>query len=181
VVTGTEVTETRSVPLIQNLVDLIVHHVAIKVSTPAPGFIDITDRVADLVKETGADLGFAMLFSKHTTAAVVIQEKEPGLMEDFARFQDRLAPKDVYYRHDDFAVRTVNMNPDEPENGHSHCMHLVLGSSTCIPIARGALDLGKWQRIFLVELDSPRPREVILQVYGLVGVKGRSTVEASSG
>ena len=175
------VTETRKVSLIQNLVDLAVHHDVIKVDTPAPGFIDITDRVVEMVQETGVDLGFVMLYSKHTTAAVVLQEKEPMLMQDIADFQERLAPRDAYYRHNDFTIRTVNMNPDEKENGHSHCLHLLYGPSTFIPISRGAMDLGTWQRIFLVELDSPRPREIIIQVYGLVGVKGTSPVEARSG
>lgn len=175
------VTETRRVPLLQNLVDFVIHHGEIKLDTPAPGFIDITDRVVELVQETGVDLGIVLLYSKHTTAAVVLQEKEPGLMEDFAKFQERLAPREIYYKHNDFTVRTVNMNPDESPNGHSHCLHLLMGSSTFIPVSRGAMDLGTWQRIFLVELDSPRPREIIVQVYGLAGVKGRSTVEAPSG
>ena len=169
------------VPLIKNLVDLVAHHEVIKFDTPGPGFIDITDQVVKMVQETRVDLGWVMLYSKHTTAAIVINERESMLMKDIDAFLDRLAPRDSYYFHNDFSVRTENMNPDEKENGHSHCQHLVLGGSETIPVAEGKMCLGTWQRIFLVELDSPRPREVIVQVYGLGGVKGTSTVEALSG
>ncbi len=175
------VTETRRVSLFQGLVDFVIHQEVIKVETPSPGFIDITDRVVDLVQNTGLDLGTILLFSKHTTAALVLQEQESGLMVDFAKFQERLAPREIYYAHNDFAIRTENMNADESPNGHSHCLHLVMSSSIHIPVSGGAMDLGTWQRIFLVELDSPRPREVVIQVWGLAGVKGTSNVEAPSG
>ncbi len=179
--------EVRKVALIQSLVDLVVHHGVLKFDTPAPGFIDITEQVVEMVEGTGVDLGFVILYSKHTTAAVVINERESMLMKDIEAFLDRLAPKNAYYFHNDFNVRTENMNPDEFPNGHSHCQHLILGGSQQIPVVDGKMALGMWQRIFLVELDSPRPREMIVQVYGLAGVKGRATqstlsaVEAQSG
>jgi secondary thiamine-phosphate synthase enzyme len=59
------------------------------------------------------------------------------------------------------------MHDDESPNGHSHCMQLLLGSSEAIPVRDGQLQLGTWQRIFLVELDGPRPaREVLIQAVG---------------
>ena len=58
------------------------------------------------------------------------------------------------------------MNDDECPNGHAHCQHLALATSESIPIVDGALTIGRWQSVFLVELDMPRPRDVIVQVMG---------------
>ena len=61
-------------------------------------------------------------------------------------------------------ARTI---PNEPENGHAHCRHLLLGASETVPVVDGRLHLGTWQRVFLVELDGPRRREVVVQVMGV--------------
>ena len=130
-------------------------------------FVDITDEVADLVRVSGLREGVANVFSRHTTAAVCIQEAEPLLLEDLREFLQRSAPAHAHYRHNDFRVRTVHMHDDESPNGHSHCLQLMLGSSESIPVADGELLLGTWQRIFLVELDGPRTsREVVIQALG---------------
>lgn len=130
-------------------------------------FLDITDDVADLVRSAGLREGVASVFSRHTTAAVCIQEDEPLLLEDLRAFLERSAPADLHYRHNDFRVRTVHMHEDESPNGHSHCMQMMLGTSETVPVEDGQLLLGTWQRIFLVELDGPRPRrEVVIQVFG---------------
>ena len=130
-------------------------------------FLDITDEVAELVRVAGLRDGVANIFSRHTTAAVCIQEAEPLLLEDLCEFLERNAPADSHYRHNDFRVRTVHMHDDESPNGHAHCLQLMLGSSESVPVADGELLLGQWQRIFLVELDGPRAaREVIVQALG---------------
>ena len=138
-------------------------------STTAPEFIDITDRVVELVHESGVRDGFAVVFSKHTTAAITIQENEPLLLHDMASMLERFAPKNAYYRHNDFSVRTVHMHENECPNGHSHCQHLTLGASEIIPLVGGDLAFGKWQRIFMVELDDNAPspiREILVQIMG---------------
>jgi secondary thiamine-phosphate synthase enzyme len=130
-------------------------------------FLDITDAVAELVRISGLREGVANVFSRHTTAAVCIQEDEPLLLEDLREFLGRSAPVEAHYRHNDFRVRTVHMHDDESPNGHAHCQQLVLGTSESVPVADGELMLGTWQRIFLVELDGPRhSREVIIQALG---------------
>jgi secondary thiamine-phosphate synthase enzyme len=130
-------------------------------------FLDITDDVADLLRAAGVRDGMVTVFSCHTTAAVRIQEDEPLLLEDLRGFLKRLAPPHDPYQHNDFRVRTVNMHPDERPNGHAHCLHLLLGASESVPVLDGELQLGAWQRIFLVELDGPRPRrDVLVQVLG---------------
>jgi len=130
-------------------------------------FFDITDAVVELVRATGLREGVANIFSRHTTAAVCIQEDEPLLLEDLRDFLHRAAPAEAHYRHNDFRVRTVHMHDDESPNGHAHCQQLMLGTSESVPVADGQMLLGSWQRIFLVQLDGPRAqREVIIQALG---------------
>jgi len=133
-------------------------------------FFDITDKITNLISKSNINSGIAVIYSKHTTSAIVIQENEPLLLQDLSNMLECIAPKKGNYKHNDFNVRTVHMHADECPNGHSHCQHLVLGSSETIPIVNNALTLGKWQRIFHVELDSEGPssyREVIIQLLGV--------------
>ncbi|MBV9546699.1 MAG: YjbQ family protein, partial [Chloroflexi bacterium] len=83
-------------------------------------FLDITDEVLDLVRDVGLRQGVVTIFSRHTTAAVCIQEDEPLLLEDLREFLQRSAPAHAHYRHNDFRVRTVHMHDDESPNGHAH-------------------------------------------------------------
>ena len=135
-------------------------------ASSAPEFIDITDEVLDVVESSEIREGTVTVFSRHTTAAVKINENEPLLLEDMAQFLEQVAPRDAEYRHNDFTIRTANMTEDECPNGHSHCQHLLLSASETIPICEGEVLLGHWQRIFLIELDRPRMREVVIQVHG---------------
>jgi len=136
-------------------------------------FLDITSEVEDLVREASLRDGIVTIFSRHTTAAICIQEDEPLLLEDLVAFMHRSAPPELHYRHNDFRVRTVHMHDDESPNGHAHCLQLMLGASETIPVVDGKLELGTWQRIFVIELDGPRPRlglengrEVVIQALG---------------
>lgn len=132
----------------------------------APEFIDITEQVCEFVEQSKVTNGIVLVFSKHTTAAIKINENEPLLIEDMEKFLDRIASREDEYRHNDFTIRTVNMNDDECPNGHAHCQHLLMGASETVPIVDGQLQVGTWQRIFLVELDMPRPRQVVVQILG---------------
>jgi secondary thiamine-phosphate synthase enzyme len=78
----------------------------------------------------------------------------------------RIAPTGVYYRHNDISIRTINLVEQEEKNGHAHCQHLLMGASETVPCENGRLLLGHWQRVFLIELDCGRNREVIVQVVG---------------
>jgi secondary thiamine-phosphate synthase enzyme len=131
-----------------------------------PQFLDITDDVQRVVAQSGIAHGVVTVYSKHTTAAIKINEHEPLLLEDMERFVSELSPQERPYRHNNFLVRVVNMEEDECPNGHAHCQHLLLNTSEHIPLQDGVLQLGRWQRIFLVELDRARPREVVVQVMG---------------
>ena len=140
-------------------------------SETSPEFIDITDEVEEFIESSGVLNGIVVVFSKHTTAAIVIQEDEPLLLDDFRNLLDSIASSDAKYSHNDFDVRTVHMHDNECPNGHSHCQHLTLGSSESVPVIDGKMALGEWQRVFMVELDGEKAqqvgyREVVVQVLG---------------
>jgi secondary thiamine-phosphate synthase enzyme len=138
----------------------------LRITTRRPTqFIDVTDRLDELVREAGVQVGMLTLQTLHTTTAVVVNEHEPLLLADFEQLFDRTAPRDVPYWHDELPLRS-GVATDEPRNGHAHCRALLLPSSTVLTIAGGALRLGRWQRVFLVEFDGPRERELSVVVIG---------------
>lgn len=124
-------------------------------------FIDVTDIAVEQLERTQFGFGSLVVFSQHTTAGVIINEHEPLLLGDLRRCLDEFASPNRYYAHDDLTQRTVNLVENEPANGHSHCQQLAVGCSLTVPILDGKLGLGQWQRIFLLELDSPRERKVL--------------------
>lgn len=132
-------------------------------------FIDITDKVNDLIKKDKIKNGFVVVYSKHTTAAVRINEKENGIYKDFENFTKKILPHKQYYHHNDLTIRTENlvcdMGASDCLNGHSHCLHLLMGAtSELIPIVAGKLALGAYQKLFLIELDCGRSREILVQI-----------------
>ena len=144
----------------------IYRHRKIRITTERPGaFVDITEQVETLVADAGIEAGFVNIQSLHTTTAIVVNEHEPLLLSDFRSLLERIAPLGSVYQHD-VGVRAVNPVPDERRNGHAHCQALLLGTSICLNVADCRLQLGRWQRIFLAELDGPRTREVSILVAG---------------
>ena len=121
-------------------------------------FIDITDRIADCLDQSQIRRGIILIQSMHTTASILVNENEPLLLKDLRRTLENLAPAGFQYEHDRFDIRTVNMTPEERPNGHAHCKSIFLRTSETIGVRNGRLDLGLWQRIFLVELDESRRR-----------------------
>jgi secondary thiamine-phosphate synthase enzyme len=134
-------------------------------TSKGPQFVDITDRVATIAREASLQNGFAIVFSRHTTAAIRINENEPMLIQDMEQFLEKVAPAQAYYNHNDSA-HSLDPQREGGPNGHAHCQHLFLGASEAVPIAQGDLVLGQWQRLFLVELDRGREREVVVQLVG---------------
>ena len=132
-----------------------------------PQFIDITDDIEAVIARAGISAGQVLIYSQHTTASIKVLEHEPQLLLDLESMLRRIAPPDAAYFHNDFNVRTVNMCPDEFANAHAHCQHLVLGTSETVPVMRGQMCFGPWQRIFLIELDRARLRHVVVQVLGM--------------
>ena len=135
----------------------------------AQQFIDVTERVVGCVRLSGIGDGTVTVQSMHTTAAILVNENEPLLLDDLGRVLAGWARADARYAHDDFERRTVNLTPDERPNGHAHARAMALQASTTLAVIGGEVQLGRWQRIFLVELDGPRSREVVVTTAGLLG------------
>ena len=145
----------------------IYRHAQIRLTTTRPTeFIDLTGYVERLVADSGIDVGFVSVQTRHTTTAIMVNEHEPLLLDDFQALLRHAAPDDGRYRHDDPNARTVNVTPGERANGHAHCRALLLAPSVCLNVIGGTLLLGRWQRVFLVELDGPREREISALVLG---------------
>ncbi len=130
--------------------------------TTAPiQIIDITAEIRETVASCGLEKGQITLVSQHTTAFININEQEPRLLEDMVAFLKRLVPKDGDYLHN---IESL----DGRDNAHSHLMGLFMNSSETVPFEAGKLLLGRWQSIFLVELDGPRPkRSILMQISGM--------------
>ena len=131
-------------------------------------FVDLTDYINEHLHRAGIRDGSVTVFSRHTTAAIKINEAEELLLEDFKHFLRRLCPLDHGYNHNDMSRRKPPIAVDERPNGHSHLMHLLLSTSETIPVSDYRLALGTWQRVFLIELDGPRSREVLVRCHAYV-------------
>ncbi len=137
----------------------------IEIETDAAiGIYNLTPQVQAYLTETGVQNGQALVFSRHTTTALAINEDEVRLLADIKVHLEKLAPKNARYLHNDLHLRDVP--PDEPINAHSHLMAMMLNTSEVIPIVEGKLGLGTWQSVLFLDLDGPRKRTVLLQICG---------------
>ncbi len=137
-----------------------VHTVSLTIRMEGGTQVDnITTSVADALAVSNLKAGIVTVFVKHTTASVMIIEDEPGIRTDTKTFWDRLVPPDPRWQHN-------TVNPGE-DNGHSHLRGQLQGPSVTIPFVAGALLLGTWQQIVLVDFDTrARMRELVVQVLG---------------
>lgn len=130
-------------------------------------FQDITEAANDIVDDSGITHGMVNIQTCHTTAALLVNENESLLLDDLRDTLDRVASPGELYRHNDFSLRKENMMPGESENGHSHCQAMLLPTSQCLNIVRSRIQLGRWQRIFFIELDGARERTISIVVMGV--------------
>jgi len=125
---------------------------------------NITPIIQEKITDSKIKNGHVLLFSRHTTTALAINENEIRLLEDLKVYLRKLAPETDKYLHNDLHLRTVP--PDEPKNAHSHLMAMTLNNSETIPIIDGKLALGTYQSILFFELDGPRQRTLLIQIVG---------------
>lgn len=130
-------------------------------------FIDITNEINSLVERSKIKNGLVNIYCLHTSASLLINENEPLLIQDFKNQLERTAPSTMIYNHDDFKRRTVNVCKEECKNGHSHCKAIHLLVNVTLNLIDRNLQLGKWQRIFFLELDRARDRKVQIQILGI--------------
>jgi secondary thiamine-phosphate synthase enzyme len=116
--------------------------------------VDITERVREVVRRSGARSGLCHVMVLHSTAAIVVNEHDdPNIGTDVLRALDRAVPDHAGWLHDRI-----------DDNAHSHIKAAILGPSELLPIRDADLVLGTWQRILLLELDGPRKRQVNVEI-----------------
>jgi thiamine phosphate synthase YjbQ (UPF0047 family) len=135
-------------------------------------FVRITDDVADAVREAGVADGMVLVSAMHITAAVWINDDEPGIQEDALEWLDKLAPPS-WHEPDGEVARELLPNPGDyrhhlggEDNGDAHLKNLLVHHQVIVPITGGRLDLGPWQQIFYCEFDGQRSKRLVIKVMG---------------
>jgi secondary thiamine-phosphate synthase enzyme len=117
---------------------------------------DITDDVAGVVEKSGIQEGMVLVSAMHITAGVWVNDHEDGLIGDIDEWLENLAPYREDYRH----------HQTGETNGDSHLKSLVVGHQVMVPVTKGSLDLGPWQRVYYAEFDGQRKKRVIIKAMG---------------
>ncbi len=130
----------------------------LSVGTPGEGFLDITADIEQFIAKAGGENGTAMLFLRHTSASLTIQENaDPDVLRDLVSALRHLAPRDFGWIHDS----------EGPDDMPAHVRTMLTGVSLQIPVLGGRLQLGTWQGIYLIEHRArPHRRQVVLQFAG---------------
>ena len=128
------------------------------------GIDDITDRLQGWLSSNQLRDGQILVFTRHTTTAIAINEFEEQLVADIKELFARLVPSEAVYAHNDLLKR--NAPPGEPKNADAHLIAMMLHTSELIPIVNGSLALGTWQSVLFFELDGPRKRTISIQFMG---------------
>lgn len=119
-------------------------------------YVNITDRVAEVVAGSGIAEGMVLVSAMHITAAVFVNDAESGLLADIDEWLENLAPFRDDYRHH----RTGETN------GDAHLKNLLMHHEVIVPITGGRLDLGPWQQIYYGEFDGRRPKRLVIKAIG---------------
>jgi secondary thiamine-phosphate synthase enzyme len=128
------------------------------VQTRGKGFVDLTSDVAKFIREAAAKEGAVTLFIRHTSASLTIQENaDPSVLVDLQTALSRLAPDNAGWTHD----------AEGPDDMPAHVKTMLTSASLQIPVLNGAMVLGAWQAIYLIEHRArPHRREMVLQFIG---------------
>ena len=118
--------------------------------------VRITDKVAQVVRDSGVKEGLILVNPMHITAAVVVNDNESGLHADYLKVLERLVPYGSDYRHNDRGE----------DNAAAHIWRQMMGHQVVLPITGGKLDLGTWEQIFYFEFDGQRSKRVLVKVIG---------------
>lgn len=136
----------------------LIASATLRVETPGVGFIDITENAVDFIDQVGAADGVLLMFLRHTSASLTIQENaDPDVQSDLIAALDRLAPEDAPWVHD----------VEGPDDMPAHVKAMLNGVSLHVPIVSAKLSLGTWQGIYLVEhRRGPHTRDVVFHFVG---------------
>ena len=123
------------------------------------GYINITPRVRELVQQSGVKEGLCLVNAMHITASVYINDDEPGLIQDYDDWLEKLAPFNAsgeVYRH----------NRTGEDNADAHLKRQVMGREVTVAITNGDLDFGPWEQIFYAEFDGRRRKRALVKIIG---------------
>jgi secondary thiamine-phosphate synthase enzyme len=119
-------------------------------------YINITDKVEEVVQKSGIREGMVLVSAMHITASVYVNDAESGLIQDIDEWLEKMAPFKPDYRHH----RTGETN------GDAHLKNLLMHHEVIVPVTNGRLDFGPWQQIYYAEFDGQRRKRVIIKVMG---------------
>jgi secondary thiamine-phosphate synthase enzyme len=119
-------------------------------------YINITDKVEQVLQRSGIIDGMVLVSAMHITAAVYVNDAESGLIQDIDEWLEEIAPFNMNYRHH----RTGETN------GDAHLKSLLMHHEVIVPVTDGKLDFGPWQQIYYAEFDGKRRKRVIIKVMG---------------
>jgi len=136
------------------------HRKVIEVNVPARmAFVNITDQVQDALRDSGIKEGLALVNAMHITASVFINDDEPGLHEDYARWLEALAPFDP-------SPERYHHNRTGEDNGDAHHKRQIMGREVVVAVTNGKLDFGPWEQIFYGEFDGRRKKRIMIKIIG---------------
>jgi len=116
-------------------------------------FVDLTDKVQEVVSESAIANGIVHIFAPHATGVLILTENDYALLNDIKAFLEEIVPKRRAYQH--------------PSNAHSHLRSMILPPDKTLPVIKGRVEFGTWQSLLFVETDVyPRQRNLIIQVIG---------------
>ncbi len=122
------------------------------------GFVNITDKVREVVKESGIQDGLVLVNAMHITASVFINDNESGLLKDFKKWLEKLAPMHLDKRY--------NHNLTGEDNAYAHLWRTIMGRSVTVSLTDYELDFGPWEAIFYGEFDGQRDKRILIKVLG---------------
>jgi thiamine phosphate synthase YjbQ (UPF0047 family) len=135
-------------------------------------FIRITDEVQQAVDTAGVAEGMVLVSAMHITAAVWVNDNEPGLHEDTLEWLDKVAPPSWSEAANEVARELLPDGGDYrhhrggEDNGDAHLKNLLVHHQVIVPVTDGRLDLGPWQQVFYCEFDGRRPKRLVIKVIG---------------
>jgi len=119
-------------------------------------YINITGQVEAVLRKSGVTDGLVLINAMHITASVYINDDEAGLLQDYDRFLEAIAPQEAPYRH----------NETGEDNGDAHIKRQLMGREVVVAVTNGKLDFGPWEQIFYGEFDGRRRKRVLVKVIG---------------
>jgi secondary thiamine-phosphate synthase enzyme len=122
------------------------------------GFANITSKVQDCIDESRIREGLVLCNSMHISSSIFINDHESGLLEDWERWLEKLAPEEPHdqYRHNDTGE----------DNADAHLKRTIMGREVVVAITEGKLDFGPWEQVFYGEFDGMRRKRVLVKIIG---------------